>query len=104
MLGRSWFRAADVSHNRQTATAASVLQTLREAATRNRLTGEREMETLTEMKCVACRRDAPTVTDAEIAEFQPQVADWEIVELDGIERLRRAFSFDDFAQALGFTD
>ena len=49
------------------------------------------METLTEMKCVACRRDAPTVTDAEIAEFQPQVADWEIVELDGIERLRRAF-------------
>ena len=62
------------------------------------------METLTEMKCVACRRDAPTVTDAEIAEFQPQVADWEIVELDGIERLRRAFSFDDFAQALGFTD
>ena len=39
------------------------------------------METLTQMKCVACRKDAPTVTDAEIAEFQPQVSDWEIVEL-----------------------
>ncbi len=62
-----------------------------------------EMETLTQMKCVACRKDAPTVTDAEIAEFQPQVSDWEIVELDGIKRLRRVFSFDDFAQALGFT-
>ena len=35
------------------------------------------METLTQMKCVACRKDAPTVTDAEIAEFHPEVADWE---------------------------
>jgi hypothetical protein len=24
------------------------------------------METLTQMKCVACREDAPTLTDAEI--------------------------------------
>ena len=62
------------------------------------------METLTEMKCVACRKDEPTVTEAEIAEFQPQVSDWEIVELDGIERLRRVFAFDDFAQALEFTN
>ena len=62
------------------------------------------METLTQMKCVACRKGEPTVTDAEIAEFQPQVPDWEIVERDGIIRLRRAFSFDDFAQALEFTN
>src|SRR5436853_2920330 len=61
-----------------------------------------EME-LTQMTCVACRKDAPTVTDAELAEFHRQVSDWEIVELDGIKRLRRVFSFDDFAQALGFT-
>ena len=61
------------------------------------------METLTQMKCVACRKDAPTMTDAEIAELHPQVSDWEIVELDGIKRLRRLFSFDDFAQALEFT-
>jgi len=62
------------------------------------------METLTQMKCVACRKDEPTVTDAEITEFHPQVPDWEIVELDGINRLRRAFSLDDFAQALEFTN
>ena len=62
------------------------------------------METLTQMKCVACSRDVPTVTDAEIAEFQPQVSDWELVELDGIKRLRRAFTFDDFLQALEFTN
>ena len=62
------------------------------------------MEPLTQMKCVACSKDVPTVTDAEIAQFQPQVAEWEIRELDGIRRLRRIFSFDDFAQALEFTN
>ena len=61
------------------------------------------MGTLTQMKCVACREGEPTVTDAEIAEFNPQVPDWEIVELDEIRSLRRVFVFDDFAQALDFT-
>jgi 4a-hydroxytetrahydrobiopterin dehydratase len=62
------------------------------------------METLAAMKCVACRRDAPTVTEAEIAELHPHVRDWELLEIDGIKRLRRVFTFDDFAQALEFTD
>ena len=62
------------------------------------------METLMQMKCVACRTGEPTVTDAEIAEFHPQVSDWEIVELDAIKRLTRVYSFDDFAQALEFTN
>jgi len=53
-------------------------------------------------RCVACRRDSPTVTDADIAELTPHVAAWEIVEVDGVKRLRRSFSFDDFAQALSF--
>ena len=61
------------------------------------------METLTQMQCVACRKDAPTVTDAEIAELHPQVSNWDIVELDGIKRLRRVFPVNDFAQALEFT-
>jgi 4a-hydroxytetrahydrobiopterin dehydratase len=55
------------------------------------------------MRCVACRKDAPTATDGELAEFQRQVSDWEIVQLDAIKRLRRVFSFDDFAQASEFT-
>jgi 4a-hydroxytetrahydrobiopterin dehydratase len=56
------------------------------------------MQTLTQMKCVACSKDAPTVTDAEIVEFHRHVADWDIVELDGIKRLSRVFSVDDFAR------
>jgi 4a-hydroxytetrahydrobiopterin dehydratase len=60
-------------------------------------------DVLTEERCVACRKDAPTVSDAEIAALLPQIPDWELVELDGVKRLRRVFSFDDFAQALDFT-
>jgi 4a-hydroxytetrahydrobiopterin dehydratase len=62
------------------------------------------MTTLTQMKCVACRANAPTMSDAEIAELHPQIPDWEIVELDGIKRLRRVFAADDFAQALELTN
>jgi len=62
------------------------------------------MEALKEMRCVVCRSDAPTVTEAEIAELQPQVPEWEITEQDGIKRLSRLFRFDDFANALAFTN
>ena len=41
---------------------------------------------------------APTVTDEEIATLAPEVPDWELAEVDGVRRLRRVFSFDDFAQ------
>ena len=63
-----------------------------------------DTETLVGMRCVACRRDEPTVSDTELATYRPQIPDWEIVELDGIKRLRRVFAFPDFAQALRFTD
>ena len=43
------------------------------------------------------------MTDAEIAELHPQVAEWELLELEGIKQLRRVFPADDFAQALAFT-
>ena len=61
------------------------------------------MEALTQMKCVACRKGEPTVTDVEVAEFHPQVPDWHIVERQGIKRLERVFRFKNFAEALAFT-
>jgi 4a-hydroxytetrahydrobiopterin dehydratase len=56
------------------------------------------------MECIACHKDAPTLTDDEIAELRPQIPNWDVVELDGIRRLRRVFPVDDFAQALEFTN
>jgi 4a-hydroxytetrahydrobiopterin dehydratase len=62
------------------------------------------MAALTQLKCTACRRGEPTVTDEEIAVLHPEVPDWQIVERDGIKRLVRVFSLADFAAALAFTN
>jgi len=62
------------------------------------------MADLVQMKCVACRKGAPTVTEKEIAEFIPQLHEWMIVEHDGIKRVERPFKFDNFSQALSFTN
>jgi 4a-hydroxytetrahydrobiopterin dehydratase len=62
------------------------------------------MSELAQMKCTACRGDEPTLTGAEIEELRPRIPDWRVVERDGVKRLERAFKFDDFAQALAFTN
>jgi 4a-hydroxytetrahydrobiopterin dehydratase len=60
--------------------------------------------TLASEKCVACRADAPRLTEAEIAAMLPTVAEWQVVEREGIARLERSFRFPDFVQALAFTN
>jgi 4a-hydroxytetrahydrobiopterin dehydratase len=62
------------------------------------------MEELTQLKCTACRGGDPTLTDAEIADLQPQVPDWRVIEVNGIRRLERVFTFKDFVAALAFTN
>lgn len=62
------------------------------------------MSELSRLKCVACRGGDPSLTDAEIAEFQPLVADWHIVEKDGVKRLERVFKLKNYAGALKFTN
>ena len=62
------------------------------------------MSELAQRKCTACRGDEPTLTDAEIEQLRPQVPDWQVVEREGVKRLERTFRFDNFAQALAFTN
>ena len=62
------------------------------------------MRTLSAERCVACRRDSPRVTEAEIAELKSEIPDWHLVEHDGIARLERVFHFPSFADALAFTN
>ena len=58
------------------------------------------MENLTEQKCEACRVGAPSVTPEEIKELQPRIADWQIIDEDGIPKLDRHFKFKDFKDAI----
>jgi len=62
------------------------------------------MRMLSAERCVACRRDSPRVTEAEIAELRREVADWQLLERDGIARIERLFHFRSFADALAFTN
>jgi len=62
------------------------------------------MSTLSAERCVACRRDSPRVTEAEIAELRREISAWQLLERDGIARLERVFHFPSFADALAFTN
>ena len=62
------------------------------------------MATLTQERCVACRADAPHVTDSEVAELHPQVPEWQLISEPEIRKLERVFRFPDFVQALSFTN
>ena len=62
-----------------------------------------EMNELRKEKCSACRKGAPLITEAEIAELKPQIPQWQILVREGIPRLERVFLFRNFAEALAFT-
>ena len=55
---------------------------------------------LAQKDCVPCRGGTPPLTAEQIEPYRPEVPDWEVVEN---HHIRRTFTFDDFAQALDFT-
>jgi 4a-hydroxytetrahydrobiopterin dehydratase len=63
-----------------------------------------ETNTLATERCTACRTDAPRLNEMEVAELALGVKDWMVVEEDGVPRLRREFTFENFAEALAFTN
>jgi len=65
---------------------------------------EGPMSNLHEMNCEPCRVGAPTVTDAERARYAGEVPQWEVVQVDGVPRLKRNFRFRNFKSALAFTN
>ncbi|WP_417531226.1 4a-hydroxytetrahydrobiopterin dehydratase [Marinobacter lipolyticus] len=62
------------------------------------------MSSLTTQSCEACRADAPRATEEEKQSLQREVPEWQLIELDGEEQLKRVFKFSNFAKALAFTN
>ena len=62
------------------------------------------MSSLAGRKCTACRAGAPLATAAEIADYLPELPDWQLLEIDGSKRLQKIYKFKNFAQALQFTN
>jgi 4a-hydroxytetrahydrobiopterin dehydratase len=62
------------------------------------------MINLADNKCVACRGGEPTLTEAETEELKLHVPEWQVREVDGMNRLERTFKFKNFAEAMAFTN
>jgi 4a-hydroxytetrahydrobiopterin dehydratase len=62
------------------------------------------MEELSKLKCVACRGGEPTLSEAQVSQFMPQVPGWQVKEVNGEKRLERVFKFKNFSEAIAFTD
>ena len=62
------------------------------------------MTELKQQQCEACRVDAPKVTAEQVENLKPQIPNWELIKEEEIDRLRRVFTFEDFEQALTFTN
>lgn len=57
---------------------------------------------LTDKKCVACEGGVPSLTEAEILIFKPQVPKWTVSS--DAKSILREFVFKDFKEALAFVD
>lgn len=55
-------------------------------------------------KCAACDKNSPHATEQDISELKPQIPDWSLASEEGIRKLQRVFRFNDFAEALAFTN
>jgi 4a-hydroxytetrahydrobiopterin dehydratase len=62
------------------------------------------MAGLEQKKCVPCESEIPPLSEEEIAELKQAIPEWQVVTVDGIPRLKRSFSFKNFAEALDFTN
>ena len=62
------------------------------------------MSDLADSRCEACRKDAPRLTESDIAVYQLAVPGWTVVERQGIPRIEKVFKFQDFVEAMAFTN
>ena len=62
------------------------------------------MTILSDRTCEACRKGAPLATQEDIAKYMPQLPDWQIKAVAGINHLGKNYKFKNFEQALQFTN
>jgi 4a-hydroxytetrahydrobiopterin dehydratase len=62
------------------------------------------MAGLAEMTCTPCQEGGKPLGEDKIEEMHEDVPEWDVIEIDGVKRLKRAFSFEDFEAALAFTN
>lgn len=59
---------------------------------------------LSEEACEVCRVGAPLITEQELNQLMPQIPHWQLNNDTDEQKVQRVFLFDDFIQALNFTN
>ena len=62
------------------------------------------MSNLIDMNCVSVRAGDPQASAEESAQYMQEVPDWEIIDVDGVSHLQRVYKFQNFVEALSFTN
>lgn len=62
------------------------------------------MEQLNQARCIPCEGGVPQADEAEIAGYLAQLQGWKILEVEGVKRLTKSFAFNNFTNALAFTN
>ena len=62
------------------------------------------MNELKEQRCEACHAGVPLVSEEDLLHLKPLIPEWEIIRVDGINRLKRVYSFRNFKEALAFAN
>lgn len=60
------------------------------------------MTTLAEHHCEVCRAGAPAVAQKELTELLREIPEWTLETEDGVQQLRRRFTFPNFRRAMDF--
>lgn len=61
------------------------------------------MTVLSKQACEACRADAPRVTADEATALLGELSGWQIITVEAVQQLQKAYSFSNFVEALSFT-
>ncbi len=62
------------------------------------------MKELAQLHCSPVKANTPALTEDEIRQLLAKLPGWRIDEKDGEQRLEKVFKFENFVQAVAFTD
>ena len=62
------------------------------------------MTNFSELQCEACRAGAPPAPGEELQEFLQAHSGWQQIEVDKVPRIQRIYAFNNFINALDFTN
>ena len=62
------------------------------------------MDELSQQHCVQVTANTPRIDENQSKTFLAKLPGWKLYQKDGEPRLEKSFKFDDFKQAMSFTD